>query len=386
LKKKDDEFDIVTFNYADYTSYVQLDKKLNKDRYKELKNIISNKAWDVHKINHHIYQIPKASVYLLQPNYLISKEFYDNNNLSQALFDSDYTDLMPQLMDIIKNDPKLNVEYNFSVADLINLKVLNQNNYFSITNIYEHFFEGLLIRKSDYKIVNFYEEEELKKQVSLNNKIFSDNLDGHEEQLNIPFVFALSYTFPKEYTEQDDEMLIPIKSTYAARSNGYGIQKDSKHVKISLDALQFIYTNKDASNLLIYGIKNKDYVVERGRAITKEVNKKMLPYGTYANLGNNLIAYPSEVEALNKEELAKQYNEQLVVDRVEGFVPDMSKFQDEFSDISTIYQETIIQLNHSEIENLDLYFEQVNERLYNMGLQDIIDELQKQLDAYLEER
>lgn len=385
LKEKDDHVDILKFEKINYNDYLVLDDELKKEEFSSLLNIFPKQAQITQKINGNTYQIPKPSVLWSQPIYSIDSSFMEDANLTPQFFKRNYIDIMNDLMNKLEKNINLQNKYRID-SSTISLSELNQDAYKSITECSSNFFEGIVIRKSDCKIVNIYEDPILREQLKINQEIYSKNIDKHINQEDTPNIIEVGYDYPKEYIQDDlsDVTRIPIGDFYATQAVGYGILKTSQNKNAALEALQMVYTDQDISNLLIYGIENKDYHIEDKRAVTTSPNKNMMAVGTMAELGNNLIAFPSPLEPLNKKELADKYNAQLPYDKINGFVPDLSHIKEEYSQLTEMYWDTLTKINYSHIENVDNFYEEVNRKLYDMGLQSVIDELQKQLDKYME--
>lgn len=385
LREKDKTADIVRFEKINYNEYFTLDDELKKDEFSSLLNIFPQQVQITQKINGNTYQVPKPSVLWSQPTYFINSSFMNDVNITSDFFEIKYIDIMNNLISILNKNTDLQEKYRIDPT-MISLSEVNRNEYRSLTEISSNFFEGIVIRKNDKKIINIYEEPKLREQLKINQRIYLTNIDKHINQENVPNIIEISYDYPKEYTQNNSQQVrrIPAGDIYAAQSVGYGILKTSQHKNDALKALQFVYTDKDISNLLIYGIENEDYSIEENRAVTILPNRNMMPVGTMAELGNNLIAYSSSVEPLNKQELADKYNSQLPYDRINSFVPDLSDIKEKYTNINNIYWNAITKINNNYIENIDEFYELVNQQLYENGLQDIIDQLQEQFDYYME--
>lgn len=382
---KNEDIDIIGYNNEYYKEFMILDEEIEKKEYQDLKSMFSDNIWKRHYVNGHLYQIPKASLFWSQPTFYIDKNFVDDAKLDISFFKREYIDVVNNIVDVFNHNPQLREKYKFSSSS-ISLDELNKEKYKSITGIYNYFFEGIVIRKEDKKVINIYEDKYLKEQLNIHQIVYKNNLDDHIEGKDLIHILSCSYDSPKEYYEniKDDTIRIPISKPYAGQSYGYGILNSSIHKKESLEALQLINTNEEISNLLIYGIEGEDYHIENQRAITVNENDNISAFGSFNHLGNNLIAYPSQLEPLNKKELEQKYDSELNVDIYDGFIPDLSHIRKEYESIHEIYSEAIIQLTDKEMNDLDKFYKEVNEKLYKQGLQKVIDEIQKQLDTYLE--
>lgn len=385
LKEIDKDIDILTFNKENYEEYEILDSYLNNEGGEELKSILLPEIWESQKIFGAIYQVPKPGLLTNRYGYIVNKDFMIKHNLTINDFEGSPLEIFNILSSLAVNDDKFKSEYILTRPEFVSVSNFFPGEYKTLMKQYNG-WEGILIRNSDNKIVNIFEENKIIEQFEIYQEIYTKDLDGHIENLDLPVIFSMSTIFPEEYYQNRQELsevYIPISDFLEVESVGYGILKDSKNKEAAFTALSAVYTDATISNILIYGIEDVDYTLKDGHAVSLIDNNNSMPFGTFVDIGNNLITFPSEVEPTNKKELADIYSKKAISRNSNGFIPNYDNIQQEYEQLSRIYAEAIVGIQYSKIENMKEYCLEVNNKLKEGGLDKVINELQNQLDSYL---
>lgn len=103
---------------------------------------------------------------------------------------------------------------------------------------------------------------------------------------------------------------------------------------------------KELSNLMIYGILDQDYELKNGYAFYKE-RKAVSGMGSYSGIGNNLLAYPNELEVIEKFEVTNE------------IVLFPKELLQKLIKINKIYWEIAKEVGNSDIQDLDSYIEKI---------------------------
>ena len=148
--------------------------------------------------------------------------------------------------------------------------------------------------------------------------------------------------------------------------------------------LTMMYTDERINNLLAWGIEGRDYVVVDGVAQLPEGidNIANLQYHSADFItGNNFLVLPWGAQTADfREQQKESLNNALVSDYL-GFACDTSNVTNEIAALSNVIAEYGPQLNsgHAAPDLLDEYIE----KLHKTGIDLVIEEYQKQLDAWL---
>lgn len=167
----------------------------------------------------------------------------------------------------------------------------------------------------------------------------------------------------------------------------YGINVNSAHPDAAWKLMEAFYTDKDIATLLINGIEGKHYVVNADGTMSYPDGKNYtdISYGGTQQSWlspNAELTYPLDSYGADYFEKVRESNERSVKSMALGFSFDAENVSDEYSACITIrekYYNALLAGVMDPATTLDA----VNEELRSAGIDDIIAEKQKQLDAYL---
>ncbi|MCD8300566.1 MAG: ABC transporter substrate-binding protein [Clostridiales bacterium] len=154
------------------------------------------------------------------------------------------------------------------------------------------------------------------------------------------------------------------------------------------DFLTFVYENKDASDLLLYGIEGEDYsisdgTVTAGSGLTEDIIGNR-------SLGNRYIATViSPYEDDSKQELMENELNSLSDSDLAGFVFDQEPVQSEVYAVSGLYMElsTFRRMfaftPDRDYKTWEEYYDAFEQQLEDAGIDDIVDEMNWQIQEYL---
>lgn len=136
-----------------------------------------------------------------------------------------------------------------------------------------------------------------------------------------------------------------------------------------------IYTNAELKNLLTWGVEGKDYTLENDQV-------KHNPDGGYLGvdfiLGNNFLLKAEFGQSPDFYEVAERNNELAVKSRFMGFAIDTADMDLVISQISAVRDQYVSVIPYGGGDQLDDYLAKLEEA----GVQEYIDAIQKQLDAW----
>lgn len=212
------------------------------------------------------------------------------------------------------------------------------------------------------------------------------------------FCYIASYSYPTEDTAASLEAqcgghklgAVQIGDAYldttAINAVSWMISSNSKVPETALKFLNLTYTDKNIINLLIYGLKDRDYVINddgyvsypKGKDATTVPYTAQLSCGT---MGNFFLMYP--MVGTNKDSLTweQEQNKNAKRSPAMGFTFDSSSLKTEYTAVSNVITQYLPALLCGSIDP-NTAIPEFEEKLKASGLTKIIEEKQKQFDSW----
>lgn len=176
----------------------------------------------------------------------------------------------------------------------------------------------------------------------------------------------------------------PYMMTSNFRGTMYGISATSKHPIEAVKFLEILNTDKELYNMICYGIEGVHYNKSEGEYIEPIADSGYSPSTTWA-FGEVFNAYllPGQPEDVWQQ--TREMNLSAGISPIMGFSFDPSSVQSEIAQCVSVRQEFLPALELGVVdpdEMLPVFLE----KLETAGAQIIIDETQRQLDAWLAAR
>ncbi len=195
---------------------------------------------------------------------------------------------------------------------------------------------------------------------------------------SIPTIEALAGKQESDWTE------ILLENRCLTSSRGNGVLKSSTVKELAVQVLAASMYDEELTNLMLYGIEGRDYQLEDGHAIYLS-DQVVTSTGSFSQVGNNLIAYPNELEVEEKRKITESLVEQIPILPCSNFVPLLDEeLYEKLLKISDIYQETERTVAFEEIPDLEQYINEQKLKLKEAGIEEVILLLQEQLDGWKE--
>lgn len=172
---------------------------------------------------------------------------------------------------------------------------------------------------------------------------------------------------------------LKVVNTGAVQSTITAVNANSKHPERAIQMYDYFFTNAEAFNMLIFGLEGQDYTKLDGGYIQKIPDTYAAPAWM---LGNQFNAYLTEGQDADVWEQTMKGNEDALVDPLFGFVPDNKPIETELAVISGIWTEYSTILKNG-LQDHTTTVDEMMVKLDAAGLDTVIDELQKQVDAFL---
>ena len=187
-------------------------------------------------------------------------------------------------------------------------------------------------------------------------------------------------------TAYSDRIRFSLGKRYLCPSIGNGVLNTSSNQQLAIEVLAASMYDETLSNLMIYGVPDKDYTLENGHAIYK-FNQVISSVGSFSPVGNNLIAYPNEYEVTDKVLVSeKLLEDESLLLPCSNFVPDVDDTTwEQISGIAAICHEAVFTAESEEISDLNTFLKEQNQKLYDAGIESLLSGIQSQLDAQKED-
>lgn len=183
-------------------------------------------------------------------------------------------------------------------------------------------------------------------------------------------VYTKTYQFGKSYYYQSYIM-----------GTMWSIPATSENPGRAMKFLNLLHSDKEIHNLLKYGIEGTHYTLNDKGQATSLANSRYNNEAIRWVLGNELIGYPTNLQSTDIFEKVNNINNSTKLSPVIGFMFDRTPVLTEIqacTAVSSKYWNMIGPKNYSET-NYNSFIQE----LEKAGAQKIIDEKQKQLDAWL---
>jgi putative aldouronate transport system substrate-binding protein len=159
-----------------------------------------------------------------------------------------------------------------------------------------------------------------------------------------------------------------------------GVSITSENPARAVEFYNLLYSDKELYNTLVYGIENQDYA----HTDADHVDRIQDQYVQSAwQVGNSFNAYLLTGQAADLVEQTIEFNSSAKMGKMLGFSPDVTAIQAEVAAVQGIAQEYDTILINGLSADVDGTLAEYRDKVFASGGQAIIDELQKQADAYL---
>lgn len=184
----------------------------------------------------------------------------------------------------------------------------------------------------------------------------------------------------------DIEILPGTVSTAAIVQFTWALPTSCDEEVAAVKFMNMLYTNKEIYNLICFGVEGVHYNLDaNGQMVLPEgMDSTSSPYypNCYNFVGNTILGNTwagSDPELPQKEEASIKAS---IASPLLGFSFDTSAVADQFARIGTIAHDEYGPFVFTGAAT-DAQYEEFIDKLYENGLQDIIDEAQRQIDAWL---
>lgn len=171
----------------------------------------------------------------------------------------------------------------------------------------------------------------------------------------------------------------------------YVVNANSKNKEAAWKAMEILYTDPEVGTYIYNGIEGRDYVMNEDGTMSYPdgLDASTVPYGQSGItwimpwVGNGGI--PHENDGADYFDKLLQYNKEGLFSVANGFKFDASPVVDEYTACNNVLQKYYKTLLSGAVD-VDSTLEQARQEFKDAGLDKVIAEKQKQLDAYLAEK
>lgn len=373
-------------------AFLQLDD-LFEQYAKETKEAIPDWLLDVGKVDGKLYAIPNQQIIARQMGVVIQKEYADKYGFDKTHLE-DISELEPFLGEIAKNEPNV-----FPVDKRVD--AFFEKNYETVVaagSTPGNSGDLIAVDKNDpeAKLIPVTEiiDEQLKKdyewyQNGYIRKDVATVVDNTADVKGNRYVASMSAYKPGWDAEQSarlgkDYIAVSVGAPYIKAISGIetmtAINVNSKHPVEAMKLLNLIYTDKEIFNELLFGLEGEHYT-KTGENSVAPVEGTKYNMGSYAwKLGNQFNAWYLPGQAEGVWEATDTLNREAQVSPLRGFTFDPTNVQSELAQLGAVVKEYAN--GQFGAKDIDAYIAERNAKMEQAGLSKVMEETQKQIDAW----
>ncbi len=374
-------------------AFMPLDDFLELPELSALKNYYSEGIWDATRVSGKIYGIPVEQIFHTQHGYTFKADIAKKYGLedrirAMAWVDEETHGTMAELeeiYDIVRaGEPSDFVISTSGVLDTFLPYASKVDNYEVV----------------DYKVVDTYERglERAKRARRWGQKGYFpadiatlDNVTMYENEGK---VFSLYYRYLPgvegkwRIGHSYDVICIPTSEAVIDRAGIHstlnGIALTCKNPVRALKLLHLMHTDEYLLNLLSYGLEGRDYTKDPTNPKRMERDSDAFYIPEYL-IGSQFLAYLAPTYEDGVWEQTKKENETARIDDLIGFSFDPSAVESEMSQVAAVRKEYSRILNNG-LDDPEIVYPELESKLKLAGKQTIVDEIQNQIDQWLESK
>lgn len=348
------------------------------------------------KVNGVTYAIPNQQGWFTQSALYMDKAIAEKYNFDPTSLTS-YKDLEPLLAQVKADNPN---SYPICVASSGNLfdRCIFELNYTLISG--SKGVGGVLMDDQSCQVVNVYALPQMKELFDTmwdwNQKgyIRSDSTQMNGDDLvaamnNGETVMVYDTYLPGDETKQAErfghELVTvpvgtPFSSTGSIQSTMTAITANCKDPARAMMVLNAVNTDPVLYNLLCFGIEGVHYTVDANGCAVPVEGTTYDPNCDWS-MGNQFNALLREGQAADTWEVTKAMNANTYAVPIMGFSFDATPVSNQMTAISSVVSEYLSTLIRGALDP-DTIYDEFMTKLEAAGLQDVLDEMQAQIDAW----
>ena len=187
-------------------------------------------------------------------------------------------------------------------------------------------------------------------------------------------------------------LIVPVTSSKVSTGSfqkfGFGVPVTAREPEAALKLLNLLHSDPEVLNTLTWGVEGRDWVMkEDGTAAYPEgVTGETVLYHTADFLyGNKLICAAWEGEGADVRERQAAENEAMERSKFLGFSVSTDEVAETIANVKMVVDQYKPGLMSGSVDDVDAAYKAMIDGMYAAGFQDILDNYQAQLDAWLAE-
>jgi putative aldouronate transport system substrate-binding protein len=366
---------------------------LATDNGKELRNCLPESNWLSANIKGVVYGINGRADYVNgPPSYIINKELMRKYNLTEEDLNKPIYELGDILTRIAEGEKS---RHNFCTLAIDSVSYINLHGTASA-----YIGTSALTLSTDpaKDVIMALEDPEYLQWLNAINQYAGMGLVGYaDNQLDnfflkvktfssLPFInpnYGFYYNHDGDLAGEQDVAEIVLNKYYdgsiSYQPNGFycnAISRRSQNKLQAFDFLKRVYTDSYLTNLLLYGIENRNYKLTDGKVDWPIVNIND------NCIGNAYLAYPRYYEYSDKKERYIKLQNAYPYTYYD-FYFDREKVEAELSAVNSTMNKINDILNGG-VEDFDIFIKNLKNELYDKGITIVIDEINRQKGEWLD--
>ncbi len=354
-----------------------------------LKESVPEYLWDGARIQGKIYAVPNEQISASSTAMVISKELADKYNFDVTKVKAS-ADIEPLLKALKENEPDVYpIKMNWGLNGISSL---------DSGEFYEGSYAGAYIKYDNGKITvplvtedenrieavklvrNWYNSGYIRRDVAVAGDSAAELADGKYAVWFEPYKPGIERQ--RQLLTGNDVYAVQISQPYMSSGSIQGamtgIPTSSAHAFEAIKLLELVNTEPEILNLLTFGIENKNY-----KKISTNVVQRIGEQFSYQTwlFGNQFLVYTDSKQDGDVWEKTREINNNAVKSPLIGFAAETSGIATEITRCNEVVSRYSAMNNGSE-EPAD-YWEQFDTELKAAGAEVIRQELEKQIDEFL---
>ncbi|MBW7455770.1 ABC transporter substrate-binding protein [Paenibacillus sepulcri] len=348
-------------------------------------------VWKATEIDGQIYGVPNYQTVTNREGFLIQKRYIDKLGIDISTLKKP-SDLTPILEKIHADDSSVipmgmdnkgkfgNMNRTYNMENVItNIAVIDLNDPGKIINMYETpQYEEYLAMVQDWFEKGYINQDAATLKNAANMNLTGNVITSYHNVLK-PGGEAES----KVQMGGQDMVYVPVTDVYTGTNTIIttmsAVSRTSENPERAMQLINLVNTDKELYNLLIYGIEGTNYTK------TADDKVKLIPDSGYALsdwvLGNVFNGYVLDGKDPEVAKQTKAENESAKPSPIMGFKFKSDAVMSQIANVTSVVDEYSPGLNTGVISAADKLAE-FRDKLKQAGIDEIIAEAQKQLDAW----
>lgn len=349
---------------------------------KDMKEAIDERFWNGAKVDGKTFAVPNQKEISTAPMWAFTKEYVDKYNIPYQDIKT-LQDLEPWLKIIKENEP-----------NVVPLYITKQ---FSAPKDFDELVEPLGIKlggNTELKIENIFETPEMRENLDTLRKYYKlgyingDSATTQDDKTVKRFVTKgdgqpyadVIWSKDLKYDVVATQMMDSYVTNASTTGSMIAVSRNAKNPEKCVEFLNLLNTDPYIRNLINYGIEGTHYEKVGENQVKLLDAEKDYRVGYYT-LGNMFITYPLEQEPTTKWDDFVAFNNAAQDSPALGFKFDTSPVRNELSAIFNVLEEYKATLYSGSVD-IDEYLGKFNAKLKEQGMEKVIAEMQKQIDAW----